>query len=86
MNMEKRGSEKLMDTCSGMIALSQEEMEKVAGAASLPYISGTYSYWKVFPHGKPSPELFEQIAVKQIIIVEDSRPAPSIDISNGFRF
>ena len=86
MNTEKRGSEKLMDSCSGMTALSQEELEKVAGAASLPYISGTYSYWKVFPHGKRWPELFEQTAVQQSILIEDSRPVSSFDISNGFRF
>ena len=84
MNTEKRGSEKLMSTCSGMTTLSQEELEKVAGAASLPYVSGSYGFWKVFPHGEPSPELFEKIAVQQLIIVEDSKPVPSFDISNGF--
>ncbi len=77
MNTEKRGSEKLMDTCCGMTALSLAELEQVAGAASLPYVSGTYSYWKVFPHGKPSPELFEQVSLRGI-------NKQVMNISNGF--
>ncbi len=77
MNTDKRGSEKLMDTCSGMTSLSQAELEKVAGAAALPYISGTYSYWKVFPHGKPWPELFQQTELQGI-------DKQVLDISNGF--
>ena len=81
MNTEKRGSEKLMGTCSGMTALSQEELEKVAGAASLPYISGTYSFWKSFPHGKPWPEIFEQVKTEQVRV--DGLQDQVANISNG---
>ena len=76
MSTDRRGSEKLMSTCSGMTALSQEELEQVAGAAASSYIGGSYSFWKVFPHGQPWPELFQQIAVDKVVI-ETSRPAPS---------
>ncbi len=52
MNQEQRGSEKLMASCSGVTALSQAEIEQVAG--------GEGGIWRAFPHGMPGIELVTQ--------------------------
>lgn len=64
MKTEKRGSEKLMQGCSGLNSLSQAELEQVAGGA----LGGgsLSSYWRVFPHGIPWPELFKANVLKEI--------------------
>ena len=56
MSKELRGSEKLMAGCSGVSTLSPDELEQVAGGrlASSPLSS----YWRVFPHGVPWPDIF----------------------------
>lgn len=84
MSTEKRGSEKLMSTCTDATTLSQEELEKVAGAAlaTSMYVGSSYNYWKIFPHGQPWPELFEQITVQKF---DQQRFGKEIaGISNGF--
>ena len=53
MNQEQRGSEKLMASCTGVTALSQAEIEQVAG--------GEGGIWKVFPHGMPGIELVHHV-------------------------
>ncbi len=52
MNHKQRGSEKLMASCSSVTALSQAEIEQVAGGES--------GIWRVFPHGMPGIELVHQ--------------------------
>lgn len=64
MNTEKRGSEKLMQGCTGLNALSQEELDQVAGGA----LGGgsTSLYWRVFPHGIPWPDIFRAKVLKEV--------------------
>ena len=61
MNSEKRGSEKLMNGCTGLSTLSQQELEQVAGGAYLsafPVVNITPTrIYKVFPYGIIDPEV-----------------------------
>ena len=50
-----RGSDKLKQTCCAIRDLSPEELNAVAGGASLS------SYTYVFPKGIPWPEIFRNI-------------------------
>lgn len=69
MNDKQRGSEKLMANCTGMTTLSAEELEKVSGGALLlsPKLSISNGFWRVFPHGIPWPEIFNQGKLDQVI-------------------
>ena len=63
MNTDQRGSEKLKISCTGLSPLSQRQLEQIERAA-LP--TGC-QYYKVFPHGLPSPEpVFDSPPVSRI--------------------
>lgn len=53
MKQHRRGSEKLLASCSDMQTLTDEELAQVNGGYSLTGV------WKVFPRGLPWPELFQ---------------------------
>lgn len=61
MKTEKRGSEKLMNSCSGLSTLSQDELDQVGGGAWGGPINqfGSYQSWKVFPFGIIDPQVLQ---------------------------
>jgi bacteriocin-like protein len=61
MKTEQRGSEKLMNSCSELSTLSQDELEQISGGAlNYPHINiGSYKVWKVFPFGTIDPEILK---------------------------
>lgn len=69
MNTKTRGSEKLMASCSGMSTLSAAELEQVAGGGLLSSPMGqlSSSYWRVFPHGIPFPEIFNTDKLQSVL-------------------
>ncbi|MCB1789827.1 MAG: bacteriocin [Gammaproteobacteria bacterium] len=66
MQNEQRGSEKLMQGCTGITTLSEEELQQVAGGAL------SVEYWKVFPHGIVWPEFLQQDALKDVQQLEQA--------------
>lgn len=77
MNDKQRGSEKLMASCSGMTTLSAEELEQVAGGAlRSPHFSISNGFWRVFPHGIPWPEIFNQGKLDSVLTNPDQFQKP----------
>lgn len=59
MNSEKRGSEKLMDSCTGLVTLSSEELEQIGGGFVPKFEISSYRIFKVFPYGIIDPEVLQ---------------------------
>ena len=61
MNTEKRGSEKLMESCTGLTTLSTEELEQIGGGAlSFPILDfSPYRVFKIFPYGIVDPDVLQ---------------------------
>ena len=76
MNSEKRGSEKLMDSCTGTVTLSPEELEQIGGGFGFApkFELSSYRIFKVFPYGIIDPEVLQLDKLGQL----------EGQVSNGF--
>lgn len=82
MKIKKRGSEKLMNSCTGLSTLSQDELDQIGGGAWGGAINqfGSYKTWKVFPFGIIDPQVLQMDKIvnnKGLVDLERG-------ISNGF--
>jgi hypothetical protein len=60
MKDERRGSEKLLEGCSGLKTLSADEMAQIGGGYAFPTISlSPTRVFRVFPYGIIDPEVLK---------------------------
>jgi hypothetical protein len=74
MISEKHGTEKLMDSGTGLLTMSAEEIEQISGGYRLQFDIGSFRVFKAFRYGIIDPEVLQLDKLSQ----------PDRQISNGF--